>query len=246
MGSVTRLNRSQVKRHVTFTYIDEQGSVQERDISQARGVKFERMCPSRTFTYSPTQKHTPGKFWSTTCGRHLDYESYLESRWLLIYDRDPNVIGISTQPFRIECLDPRGSWRHTPDIFLRYADGTGTVVDVKPERYVDADVREQSDRTSDVCTEVGWTYAHVTEPDPQHLANVEWLSAYRRCTPDVDLRDRILHLTQRPVTLAELSAAISQPDATAAVGHLLWTGELDTDLNQRISSGTYVHSGRTQ
>lgn len=246
MGSVTRLKRSQVKRHVTFTYIDVDGNYQECDVSQAGDVEFEKAQPVRTFTYSPTQKHTPGKLWSTTCGRHLDYESYLESRWLLVYDRDPAIVGISTQPFRIECLDPLGSWRHTPDVFLRHADGTGTVVDVKPEQFVDEDVLEQSERTREVCAEVGWTYLHVSEPDPQYMANIEWLSAYRRCAPDIDLRDRILHLAQRPVTVGELVAATDQPDSTSSIGHMLWTGELDTDLQKRITIGTYVRNGRTQ
>jgi hypothetical protein len=241
MGSVSRLNRTNVRRSVTLTYRDAQGNHMECDISEAAHIAFEAVQPVRGFAFLPTQKHTPGKFWSQTSQCHLNYESYLESRWLLLYDHDPEVSGISTQPCQIDCLDTEGSWRHTPDFFLRRSSGQGCVIDVKPARFVDEGVRLQANRTAEVCAEIGWGYELVTEPEAQYLANIEWISAYRRCTPDDGVLRQVMHLARQPVSISELVTGLASPTAMSSIGYLLWTGELVTDLTKSISRSTYVN-----
>jgi hypothetical protein len=61
------------------------------------------------------------------------YESLLEQDRLWLADFDPTVRCIASQPFRLTTREGSGSHRHVPDFLLEQADGSYTVVDVKPE-----------------------------------------------------------------------------------------------------------------
>ena len=50
------------------------------------------------------------------------------------------------------CSGPR---KHTPDYFVRTADGTGVVIDVRPDQRTAKDA-EVFDATAVVCAKVGW------------------------------------------------------------------------------------------
>ncbi|MCT9140963.1 hypothetical protein [Streptomyces violarus] len=52
---------------------------------------------------------------------------------LVLVDFDPLVTDTASQPFRLSWTGAEGKRvRHTPDVFVRRADGTGLVVDVRP------------------------------------------------------------------------------------------------------------------
>ena len=52
----------------------------------------------------------------------------------MLMDFDPDVRAVSSQPFWLRWRDGRGkSRRHAPDFFAGKADGTGVVVDVRPD-----------------------------------------------------------------------------------------------------------------
>ncbi len=62
----------------------------------------------------------------------MGYESWLERDRLMLLDFDPLVTSMSSQPFRLSWADLGGKRvRHTPDFFVRRADGTALVVDVR-------------------------------------------------------------------------------------------------------------------
>ncbi|MGW7171099.1 hypothetical protein ACWGH3_38705 [Streptomyces sp. NPDC054884] len=64
----------------------------------------------------------------------MGYESWLERDRLVLLDFDPLVTGMTSQPFRLSWTGPEGKRiRQTPDFFARRADGTGLVVDVRPD-----------------------------------------------------------------------------------------------------------------
>ena len=61
---------------------------------------------------------------------------------MIVFDFDPNIIGIAGQPFRFEFTMTDDSRRsHMPDYSLGAADGGGIVVDIKPDELIDANDR---------------------------------------------------------------------------------------------------------
>ena len=69
--------------------------------------------------------------------------------------------------------------RHAPDFFARRADGTGMVIDVRPDdRIKDRDAAVFT-ATARICGEVGWDYQRVGELAPVAAANLRWLAGYR-------------------------------------------------------------------
>ena len=67
-------------------------------------------------------------------GRHVGFESWLERDHLMLLDFDPAVTAVASQPFWLwwTAADGHGP-PHAPDYFARRADGTGIVVDCRPE-----------------------------------------------------------------------------------------------------------------
>lgn len=236
-----RLHRRAVQRTLRLTYVDPGGNRSTCAPAEAFGVAFEDCRPVRTFTSAKNQRHTPGLFWSATTGAHIPYESRLERDWLLEADFDPRVIGISTQPFRVDCLDPDGSWRHTPDIFLRMADGSGHVRDVKNSYAAGrTDAVVQRERTKALCRSIGWSYDLVTELPAVRVANLNWLSAYRRpVTIDTDLVELILRTVEVPSTVEEITDATGCPEATLPLlFHLAWRQHIVFNLEARMTART--------
>lgn len=60
------------------------------------------------------------------------FESWLERDHLTLLDFDPLVVGMASQPFWLLWDDGGRRRSHAPDFFVRLADGTGVVVDVRP------------------------------------------------------------------------------------------------------------------
>jgi len=102
----------------------------------------------------------------------------------MLMDFDPAITGMASQPFWLSWQDGDGrSRRHAPDFFARKADGTGVVVDVRPDDRIlpgDAGVFRV---TALACGQAGWEFRRAGTIDPVLRANVRWLSRYRhrRC-----------------------------------------------------------------
>ncbi|MGW0497828.1 TnsA-like heteromeric transposase endonuclease subunit [Streptomyces sp. NPDC003007] len=131
-----------------------------------------------------------GDLW-WACG----YESWLERDHLMLLDFDPLVMGMSSQPFRLPWTGPNGKRvRHTPDFFVRRADGTGLVVDVRPDERIEPDDAAKFTVTAAASQSVGWDFQRVGTPDEVLMANGRWLAAtgVRGCTA------RRSHPRQRP------------------------------------------------
>ena len=200
----------------------------------AANVRFEESLLSRRIPTRRGQKHTPGDYWAATDHRLHPYESWLEARWLTLYDYDDEVVAMSTQPFLIQSLSEAGTWKHYPDMFFRLADGTGLVVDVRnPNHLADLDLLRQSERTALLCAEMGFAYRLVGEPDPVWWDNVEWLSGYRRpSTFPAWVLDEIRGLVEEPTTIRALMGLVREPlISRAAMYHLCWHHELGIDMD---------------
>ena len=132
------------------------------------------------------QRHMPGRWFSTTAGRFLEYESLLERDWMLLLDFDREVEWICEQPLRLRYVQGRQPASHVPDLLVWRA-GTPELCDVKSvERLEDPVFLAQVGATGLACAEAGFGYRVLSEPDRQLLVNVRWLAGFRERPADPD------------------------------------------------------------
>jgi hypothetical protein len=114
-------------------YVAEGGASRSVALAEAQALPFEHFLPVRRFAARKGQRHLSGLRWSATTGGHVGFESWLERDHLMLLDFDPQVTGISSQPFWLRWLDEGGkAVAHVPDFFARRADGSAVVVDCRP------------------------------------------------------------------------------------------------------------------
>lgn len=82
----------------------------------------------------------------------------------MLLDFDPEIVGFSAQPFWLFWPGEQGDRKHAPDFFARRADGTGVVIDVRPDDLVDPEAAEVFEVTASACSEVVVTVAASTGP----------------------------------------------------------------------------------
>ncbi|MGH1556349.1 TnsA-like heteromeric transposase endonuclease subunit [Streptomyces sp. L7] len=165
---------------VELEYVGAAGRRERGPLGRLWSVPFESVRPERRFSAFRGQGNWCGWYWSTTCGGHVGYESWLERDRLVLLDFDPRVMGMASQPFRLSWAGPEGKrMRHTPDFFVRRTDGTGLVVDVRPDERIEPRDAVKFAVTAAACSLVGWDFARVGVPDAVLMANVRWLAGYR-------------------------------------------------------------------
>lgn len=212
---------------------------------------FPGSSPWRKFGSRKGQAHYPGAYWSAVAGGHVPYESRLELSFLLFADREPGARAIYAQPFRLAAAVGGRIRRHVPDFLVEDGDGGLTVVDVKPRRRLgDEKVKFTFGWTAGLAGKLGWGFGVFSEPEPGVLANVRFLSGYRRVRQfDPAVLEKTLSLAGGPLPLADLEAAVagaawSRSAARAHVLHLLWSGRLRADLGRPLSGSTLVECPR--
>nr|WP_223242278.1 TnsA-like heteromeric transposase endonuclease subunit [Streptomyces sp. CBMA123] len=67
-------------------------------MADAAGGRFEDGWPVRSFPSWRGQRNHPGLWWSSTSGRHIGYESWLERDHAMLLDFDQQVTGFASQP----------------------------------------------------------------------------------------------------------------------------------------------------
>lgn len=209
-------------------------------------VAFERVAPVRGFASFRGQRNRPGLWWFATTGELVGHESWLERDRLMAMDADPEVAGVSAQPMWLHWAGESGRRvRHAPDFFARRADGTGVVIDVRPDGRIGEKDAAVFAATAQVCAEVGWGYQRLGELGPVQAANLRWLSGYRhpRFTQP-GLAARLAEVFAEPGTLAAGAAAAGDPLAVLPVLFgMLWRGELATGLDAALlGPATVVHA----
>lgn len=161
------------------SFIDEAGAQRREPLPSCWNLPFERAGPSRSFPSFKGQRNFPGLWWSATTGEHVGYESWVERDVAMLLDFDPEIVAFSSQPFWLIWPGQQGERRHAPDFFARRADGTGVVIDVRPDDLVDPKAAEVLDATASACGEVGWESRRTGGPSAVLAANVRWLAGYR-------------------------------------------------------------------
>jgi len=216
----------------------ESGQRRRLPLGQGWNRRFEAADPVREFRWAKGGESFAGLYYSVTVGAHVGYESWLERDRLILLDRDPEVVGIASQPFWLHWHDGKRRRRHAPDFFVRLGDGRGRVVDVRAGDRIDRAAAESFEETERACRAVGWEFVRVGEVDPVLMANVRWLSRYRRrrCAR-ADVAERLLRVFEEPTPLRPGAVGVGDPLLVLPVlFNLLWSGVLSADLEGGLLS----------
>ncbi|MEU4365394.1 TnsA-like heteromeric transposase endonuclease subunit [Promicromonospora sp. NPDC023987] len=171
------------------------------DLSDAWARPFEALPPVRDVVQYKGQRNFTGAWWCATTRSHVGFESWLERDHVMLLDYARAVVRIASQPFCVAVETDNGPRRHAPDYFVRNADGSATVVDIRPDELVGDDAFVFR-ATAQACSLVGWSYRRLGRPAPVLAENLRWLAGYRhtRCARS-DLLPRVSEMTRLPVPL---------------------------------------------
>lgn len=232
--------------------IDQQGHRKECSLSDIAYMELTDLAPVRQVTAYKGQRHMPGRYWFSTTGEHVIYESRMEMKALLMLDFDPEVVEVAAQPFALRFpqgyCGERASRLHVPDYFASRLAGPRCLIDVKlPEQAVKPKNKSLFDATRKACATVGWDYRVVSGYDPVVLANVEWLSGFRRTPPMFEVIGPAIEGAVRGSSgerLGNLLRAFRGPQlemlARPVAFYLLWKHALCADLSEPLSEETVV------
>jgi hypothetical protein len=222
------------------------GAWQREPLSSCRVMRFEKALPARPFRFEKGLRSFAGWWYFATTGAHVGFESWLERDHLMLMDFDPDVRAVSSQPFWLRWRDGRGgSRRHAPDFFARKADGTGVVVDVRPDDRVPERDAETFAATASACEAVGWEYRRAGDLDPVLVANVRWLSRYRhqRCLVPEVASVLLEAFTGGRCLFEGAEMAGDRLRVLPVLFHLMWQQQLTADLAVPLGMSTVVHAG---
>jgi hypothetical protein len=205
------------------------------------------VTPVREFASFRGQRNRPGLWWFATTGEHVGHESWLERDRLMALDADPDVVGVAAQPMWLHWADAESGRpvRHAPDFFARRADGTGVVINVRPDQRIGDQDAAVFAATAQVCAQAGWEYQRAGELAPVQAANLRWLSGYRHPRfAQPGLSARVGEVFAEPGPLLAGAAAAGDPVAVLPVLFgMLWRGELAADLDAALLGvATLVHA----
>lgn len=205
----------------------------EADAVDVDDVPFERCAPVREFPAWRGKRHYSGLLWMDRSGQHVPFESLAERTCLIELDRTPGVSCVSSQPMWIQWGGARSA-QHVPDYFVRRADGSSMVIDVRPRARIDEKAAHQFDRTAALCRDRGWDYAVYAPESEVRDANMRFLMRFRARA----WRSPEAESTVRGVTGSIESVARSLDplgDGLARCFSLIWTGHLHVDLDEPLS-----------
>ena len=233
---------------VLVTLAGAAGVVSRQLSAEVSELLVERAEPIRRFYSWAGKRNYDGRWWLSTSGRHVLFESLLERDALMMADFNSEVVAVSAQPLAF--LWPRSTehaTHHVPDFFFRLCDGGGRIVDVKPADALTR-ARTQIALTEAACAEIGWQYYVFTGIDSAVDPNVRWLSGYRheRYRPGPEVMSTLEEAFTRPTPLSEgacRAALRCTLPVAMMVGHLyhcLWTHHLRSDLSTPLTMTTVV------
>jgi hypothetical protein len=228
-----------VRFFLQFTGAD--GTRHRESLAACATERFENVLPVRSFQWAKGASHFPGSWWSSTTGDHVGFESWLERGHVMAMDFDPDITDIASQPFWLHWQDEDGrDRRHAPDFFARRADGSGLVVDVRPDDRIPAKDARVFRMTAMACGQAGWEFRRAGAIDPVVRANIRWLSRYRhqRCRIEPAAAELLEAFTPGMPLLAG-ALQVGDPIAVLpAAYHLLWCRELACDMSVLLGSAS--------
>jgi len=211
------------------------------DFREAPRVGFEACSPVRLFSSWRGKRNYSGSYWSSKNHGHVGFESLYERTALMVLDREPSVIAISSQPMWIFWPSNSAPKSHAPDFFVRHDNGDGEVIDVRPHERVDETAAATFGATRLLCEEQGFRYRVMSDLDRTLDQNLRFLSRYRTQAWQPALGDvaRVEETLDRSMPIRHLLALVTakgQESRTLGwIYWLIWAGRLQ--LNLRIPLG---------
>lgn len=199
-------------------------------------LPFEDYSPARAFPSYKGQRNFTGLFWCATNSRLVGYESLLERDHLMCLDFSPAVVGIASQPFRLDFDLAGGRRRHVPISSYGW-------VTVPASSWMSARITASAGMTA--------KFFQQRNPPAPRLAGITGASAFSPglclpiCAglPDTDIRGAWFRPREQAVRECLQDGSDSIFGLAAAVGnrvavlptlfHLLWIGTLTADLRSR-------------
>jgi hypothetical protein len=223
----------------TVSFRTESGVADDQSWTVVDSVMLSNIVPWRTFRWYKGQRHYSGMYWSATMRGHVVYESRLELARLIFADFDRSVHRILAQPFLLKAKVDGKIRKHVPDYFL-VADHGPVVIDVKPKHLLAKQrVAYTFAWTRRLVEARAWKYEVWSGVPAPELENLRFLAGYRRpWLFDASLLDQVRGSDVEGRTFGEVVRGLDGCDpaaARAAVLHLLWRGELKTDLSTPLS-----------
>ncbi|MFC4959751.1 TnsA-like heteromeric transposase endonuclease subunit [Streptomyces mauvecolor] len=212
----------------------------------ALSVGFEELAPVSAFPVVPGRRWGPGWWWSATTGRHVVHGSATMRTQLMVLDRDPAVTGLAGRPVRFVWRDEADgrvrSW--VPQLFARYADGTGLFADCPSSLSAGGTRARRAGAVLEAaCARVGWAYRRL-EPLPAVVeANLRWLAGYRhpRYRGLSRLQAVVAGAFAVPRPLFDGAVSVGDPlQVLPVVYHALWSGQLVAGLDEPLHGGSLV------
>ena len=204
-----------------------------------------RVVPIRKPRSSERQRHIPVTAYSLTMRDHLELESGLEHDLLRRLDRLHDVVALVPQP----CQLKRGgssSAKNTPDLLSLDDTGSVTLWNARLPHKMDDKFKLQVAMVEAACANVGWRHEVFNGLDRIERLNLLWLHGYRRRPSWYEqVAGEIGKEASRDAaTLGSLFRLdTGNGEAIAVVWHMVWSGELDTNLSKRLTMETPVRAG---
>ncbi|WP_030221271.1 TnsA-like heteromeric transposase endonuclease subunit, partial [Streptomyces bikiniensis] len=139
-------------------HVDARGDLHEGPLEVMWPARFEAAGQVRTFPSYRGRRNFPGWYWAATCAELAGDESWVELGRLMRLDCDPGVVAMASQPFRLPWRrsgDRARRISRTPDCFVRLRDGTGVVLDVRPDDRIEPEDAVKFEVTATACARVG-------------------------------------------------------------------------------------------
>ena len=152
-------------------------------------------------------------------------------------DADPGVEAVASQPMWLHWVSESGkARRHAPDFFVRRADGTGVLIDVRPDDRISAADSAVFAATAVMAGRAGWSYERVGELPAVRAANLRWLAGYRHPRyARAAVMAPLAEVFAEPGPLRAGAAQVGDPLAVLPVLFaMLWRGGLSADLDTRV------------
>ncbi len=181
-------------------------------------------------------------------GHTVQFESFAERILLLLFERDKTVLDYRSQPETFEFTDrDKKLRRYTPDFKVWKTDGTIEIHEVtRTERQEQLRISEREAGARKICQDRHWKYIVHTEqtlPQETEATNLLALLHYRlkAYAHDTVIVAVLEHLKQnstvqlhRCVEYIAHQLDLAEPLVFTTLCHLLWHGEISTDLQKLL------------
>lgn len=198
--------------------------------------RFGELQPVRQTKSGRLSKNIPVQAMSMTTGGWLFLESGLEHELVTWLDRQRRVSWLVGQPVLLEWQDGTS---HVPDLLSVEGEAGVTIWDARPLERRDDTFTAMAVRTREACESIGWRYALFGGLAPVESLNLRWIAAARRPPEWLDASRGALRVLigDGASTVGEvLSADDGRGFLVSAMWHLVWTGDLEMDLQSPWSA----------